>query len=55
MYANLRKEILDEEDKVVFRDTFSMDMETTTPELMEYFHNEGYEVDSYTKERIYNR
>lgn len=53
MYANLRKEILDEEGKVVFRNTFSMDMETTTPELIEYFEKQGYVVDSYTTERIY--
>lgn len=53
MYANLRKEILDEEGKVVFRNTFSMDMDTTTPELIEYFSNQGYVVDSYTTKRIY--
>ena len=55
MYANLRKEILDEEGKVVFRNTFSMDMETTTPELIEYFLNQGYVVDSYTTKRIYRQ
>lgn len=55
MYANLRKEVLDDEKKVVFRDTFSIDMETSPEpeELVEYFKKQGYVVDGYTTERIY--
>lgn len=55
MYANLRKEVLDDEKKVVFRNTFSIDMETSPePEkLIEYFKNQGYVVDSQTDKRIY--
>jgi hypothetical protein len=53
MYANLRKEILDKEGKVVFRKTFSLDMETTTEDLLKYFTDQGYVVDGYTDKRIY--
>lgn len=53
MYANLRKEILDEQGKVVFRKTFSLDMETTTEDLLKYFTDQGYVVDDYTDKRIY--
>ena len=55
MYANLRKEVLDDEKKVIFRNTFSIDMETSPePEkLVEYFEKQGYVVDSRTAERIY--
>lgn len=55
MYANLRKEVLDEDGKVVFRDTFSLNLETTSPELLEYWTSEekGYCVDNYTENRMY--
>lgn len=53
MYANLRKEILDEQGKVVFRKTFSLDMETTSEDLLKYFTDQGYVVDGYTDRRIY--
>ena len=53
MYANLRKEILDNQGKVIFRKTFSLDMETTSEELINYFTKQGYVIDGYTAERIY--
>lgn len=52
MYANFKKEILDEQGKVVFRNSFSLNMETTSNEVVEYFVEQGYEVTE-TDKRIY--
>lgn len=52
MYANFKKEILDEQGNVVFRNSFSLNMETTSDEVVEYFVEQGYEVTK-TDKRIY--
>jgi hypothetical protein len=52
MYANLLKEIIDDEGKVVFRDSFSLTMETTPEEVIEMYKKQGYTVE-YSTTRIY--
>lgn len=52
MYANFHKEILDEQGKVVFRNSFSLNLETTSEEVVKYFIEQGYEV-TRTDKKIY--
>ncbi len=51
MFVNLRKEVLDKEGKVVFRNAISLTLSTTTPEVIDYFVKQGYSIIDYSAER----
>ena len=51
MFVNMLKEVLDNEGKVTFRNSFSLDLSTTSTDLIEYFVKQGYSIIDYSTER----
>ena len=52
-YANLLKEVFDENGKIVERKAVSLDLETTTDTLIEHFIKQGYVITEYSDKRLY--
>lgn len=51
MFVNMLKEVLDNEGKVTFRNSFSLDLSTTSADLIGYFVNQGYSIVDYSDTR----
>ena len=52
MYVNIKKEEFDKDGKVVFYKAISLDLETTSEDVLNYFINrKGWEIIDYSMER----